>query len=63
MAIQVREEGFVVFANGEFSDFFVHRRRLTKAYEGKPLRLHMPVVDGRADRYAVTVRKVAGTQF
>jgi len=58
LMIQIREEGFVVFANGVYCDYFVHRRPLAPKYEGRPLRLVMYVVDGNGMRHGVNVRKV-----
>jgi hypothetical protein len=58
LMIQIRAEGFVVFANGEYCDYFAHRRPLEPLYLNGPLRLVLFVVDGNGLRLGVSVRKV-----
>ena len=55
LVIQVRREGFVIFANGKFVAFFLHRRELPT--DGR-LVLSLPLLDDMAQRQQGAVKKV-----
>lgn len=56
LMIQIRTEGFVVFANGMFCDFFAHRRDINE-YSKKNLRLVMLAKDGNGRPLEIILQK------